>query len=91
MFDQEIYSLLEHLVNKDKILLTLKGMARGKCPSPDGWAIELFLHFQETMIDEIRKLVEESRRLDKVSGAVNVTLIFLSPKSMDLASFLEFF
>lgn len=45
MFNNESNVALYRLVTKDEILTVLKSFAKDKCPGPDGWTIEFFLHF----------------------------------------------
>ena len=53
-------------VSKDEVEATLKSMQKEKSPGPDGWTVELFLHFFDTLGEDLTAVVEESR----VSGLV---------------------
>jgi hypothetical protein len=68
-------------VSLAEILKTLKGFNSSKIPGPDGWTVEFFLAFFDIVGNELLEVVEESRRLGKVTGALNATFIALIPKS----------
>ena len=57
---------------------------------PDGWTVELFLHFFEIMGEEMLSMVELSRTKGFVLGALNSTFITLISKSSKPISFEDF-
>jgi len=77
VIDMEAFEHMERPVTKDEVIYVLKEMGRGKSHGFDGWTIELFLHFQYIMIDELTKMVEESRIHGWVSATNNATFIIL--------------
>lgn len=65
-------------------------MAKDKSPGPDGWTVELFIHFFELIGDELTEVVEESRGKGEVFSPFNATFIALIPKKEDPESFEDF-
>ena len=57
----------------------LKGFKKDKSLSPDGWPVELFLHFFDLVDLDILTTVDQSRGEGRVSGALNATFITLIP------------
>lgn len=49
-------------VTKEEVESIIKSMAKDKSPGPDGWTIELFSHFFDSIGAELTEVVEESRR-----------------------------
>eukprot|EP00253_Pinus_taeda_P006109 PITA_06109 len=78
------------LVTKEEIEATMKLMGKDKSPGPDGWTIELFLHFYEQIGAEITEVVEESRQKGVIYRPFNSTFIALIPKKDDPESFEDF-
>jgi hypothetical protein len=81
LFSEQEGSSLANPVSLDEILKTLKGFKCSKILGSDGWTIELFFYFFDLLCNELLEVVEESRRIGKVSGALNATFIELIPKS----------
>eukprot|EP00253_Pinus_taeda_P034852 PITA_34852 len=77
-------------VTKEEIEAAMKLMGKDKIPGPDGWTIELFLHFYEQIGAEITEVVEESRQKGVIYRPFNSTFIALIPKKDDLESFEDF-
>ena len=77
-------------VTKEEIETAMKLMGEDKSPGPDGWTIELFLHFFEQIGAEITEVVEESRQKGAVYRPFNSTFIALIPKKDDPESFEDF-
>eukprot|EP00253_Pinus_taeda_P010189 PITA_10189 len=71
---------LHRPVTKEEVESVIKSMAKEKSPGPDGWTIELFLHFFELIGAEITDVVEESRKKGEVYSPFNATFIALIPK-----------
>jgi hypothetical protein len=59
----------------------LKLFKKEKSPGPDGWTVELYLHFFEIMGEDLLALVEETRLSGRISGSINSTFIALIPKT----------
>eukprot|EP00253_Pinus_taeda_P003035 PITA_03035 len=77
-------------VTKEEIEAAMKLMGKDKSPGPDGWTIELFLHFYEQIGAEITEVVEESWLKGVIYKPFNSTFIALIPKKDDPESF-EYF
>lgn len=52
----------------------------GKAPGPDGFNVDFFKAYWETVENDILEVVEDSRRLKKVLKALNASFIALIPK-----------
>jgi hypothetical protein len=59
----------------------LKLFKKEKSPGPDGWSVELYLHFFDLMGEDLLALVEETRTSGRITGSINSTFIALIPKS----------
>lgn len=81
---------MECTVTKDEVISVLKSLGRGKSLGLDGRTIEIFLHFQDIMIDGLTDMVEDSRIHGWVSTATNATFITLIPKIDKPISFSDF-
>eukprot|EP00253_Pinus_taeda_P006494 PITA_06494 len=77
-------------VTKEEVESTIKSMAKEKSPRPDGWSIELFLHFFDLIGAEITEVVEEFRKKGEVYNPFNATFIALIPKKEVPESFEDF-
>eukprot|EP00253_Pinus_taeda_P003725 PITA_03725 len=84
--EEEAGSLME-VVTKEEVEHVIKSMAKDKSPSPDGWTIELFNHFFDSIGDELTEVVDESRRKGEIHPPFNATFIALIPKKEDPDSF----
>lgn len=58
----------------------MEGFEKEKSIGPDGWIVEFFLEFFDTMGVDLLAIMEESRVLVKVNGALNATFLTLIPK-----------
>jgi hypothetical protein len=72
---------LESPCTKEELLEVLKGFKKEKSPGPDGWSVELFLHFFDLMGQDLLDVVEDARSRGKVNSQLNNTFIVLIPKS----------
>jgi hypothetical protein len=81
LFYEEEGSSIADPISLDEVQKNLKGFKCSKIPGPDAWTIEFFLAFFDLVGNELLEVVEESRRLGKVSGELNATFIALIPKS----------
>eukprot|EP00253_Pinus_taeda_P002811 PITA_02811 len=77
-------------VTKEEVEAAMKLMGKDKSPGPDGWTIELFLHFFDQLGSEITEVIEESRQKGTVYRPFNSTFIALIPKKDDPESFEDF-
>eukprot|EP00253_Pinus_taeda_P017008 PITA_17008 len=68
----------------------MKTMGKEKSPGPDGWTIELFLHFFDLIGPDITEVVEESRRKGEIYRPFNSTFIALIPKKDEPETFEDF-
>eukprot|EP00253_Pinus_taeda_P002123 PITA_02123 len=68
----------------------LRWFKKDKSPGPDGWTIEFYLAFFDTMATDLLQVVEECRSSGKLYDAINSTFIALIPKSDSPASFDDF-
>lgn len=80
MISEEDHNILGISVTKEEVLKVLKELAKGKSPRPDSWLVELFIHFQVIVLEQLTDMVEESRCLCMITGSVNVTFIVLMSK-----------
>lgn len=69
---------------------TLKAFAKDKAPGPDGWPVELYLHFFKLMGDELLELVKYSMKNSYIPGGLNSTFVTLIPKKDKPATFGDF-
>jgi len=61
-------------------------MPKDKSPGPDGWNQEFFSSFFDLMSSDLLRVVEESRMLGRVEGALNSTFVTLIPKDSNPSS-----
>jgi hypothetical protein len=71
---------LEAPCTKEEIYQVLKDFKREKSPGPDGWTVELYLHFFELMGPDLLEAIEDSRNRGLVNKHLNNTFIVLIPK-----------
>jgi ribonuclease HI len=72
---------LEAPCTKEELFVVLKGFKKEKSPGPDGWSVELYLHFFDLMFQDLLDAVEDSRIRGVVSPQLNRTFVVLIPKS----------
>ena len=82
--------MVNHLVTLREVESVLRGFAKYKSHGMDGWLVELFLEFFDTMGIDILHVVEESRTIGKVYNGLNSTYIALIPKFPKLDTFSDF-
>lgn len=68
----------------------MKSFARDKSPGPDGWPIELFLHFQDIIGTDILAIAEESQNIGYIPGDIDSTLITLILKVSHASIFADY-
>lgn len=61
-----------------KSILTL--FKKDKCPGPDDWTVEFYLHFFDLVKDDLLALVEDVRISGRMVGSLNSTFLALIPK-----------
>ena len=79
-FDEEDKEYVENHVTMEEVKEYLKLFKKEKSYYPDGWIVDLFLHFFNIMGEELLGMVEFCRIQDYVLGAINSTFITLVPK-----------
>eukprot|EP00253_Pinus_taeda_P034625 PITA_34625 len=77
-------------VSKDEVEAAMKSMGKDKSPGPDGWSVELFLHFFDLIGSDLVDVVEESRMRGEIYKPFNATFIALIPKKDIPESFEDF-
>jgi len=77
-------------VTKEEVESVIKSMAKEKSPGPDGWTVEIFLHFFELIGEEITEVVEESIKNGEIYSPFNATFIALIPKKEAPETFEDF-
>jgi hypothetical protein len=81
MVSDEEARALETPCTKEEILEVIKGFKKEKSPGPDGWSVELYLHFFDLMGQDLLDVVEDARSRGVVKNQLNNTFIVLIPKS----------
>eukprot|EP00253_Pinus_taeda_P030540 PITA_30540 len=89
-FEEDEAEKLSIPVSKDEVEAAMKNMGKDKSPRPDGWTIELFLHFFDLIGSEITEVVEESRLKGEIYRPFNSTFIALIPKKDEPETFEDF-
>jgi hypothetical protein len=72
---------LESPCTKEEILTVLKGFKKEKSPGPDGWSVELYIHFFDIMGQDLLDVVEDARTRGVINPQLNNTYLVLIPKS----------
>jgi exonuclease III len=81
---------LESPCTKEEILSVLKGFKKEKSPGPDGWSVELYLHFFDIMGQDLLDVVEDARLRGVINPLLNSTFLVLIPKSNHPKQFKDF-
>eukprot|EP01018_Ginkgo_biloba_P022058 Gb_03022 [translate_table: standard] len=87
--EAENLSLLKE-VSKEEVQAVLHSLQKEKRPGPDGWPVEFFMGFYDTVERDLLKVVEETRAHGKVLASFNTTFITLIPKADNPSSFEEY-
>lgn len=90
MFDDEKNESLFQPVTENELLGILKPFKKDKCPGLDGWTIEFFTHFFDTIKQYLLRMVETSKMTGSIHHITTSTLIALIPKKVDAESFHDF-
>jgi hypothetical protein len=61
MVSNEEALALESPCSKEELLEVIKGFKKEKSPGPDGWSVELYLHFFDLMWQDLLDVVEDAR------------------------------
>jgi hypothetical protein len=80
MVTDEEARALESPCTKEEILEVIKGFTKEKSLSPDGWTVELYLHYFDLMGQDLLDAIEDSRIKGIVNKQLNNTFIALIPK-----------
>eukprot|EP00253_Pinus_taeda_P031126 PITA_31126 len=89
-FEEDEANELSTPVSKEEVEAAMKNMGKDKSLGPDGWTIELFLHFFDLIGSEITEVVEESRLKGEIYRPFNSTFIVLIPKKDEPETFEDF-
>jgi hypothetical protein len=81
---------LESPCTKEEVFVVLKGFKKEKSPGPDGWSVELYLHFFYIMGQDLLDVVEDARTRGVISPQLNSTYLVLIPKSNHPTHFKDF-
>eukprot|EP00253_Pinus_taeda_P026277 PITA_26277 len=77
-------------ITEEELHRILKAFSKDKCPGPDGWTIEFFLHFFDLIKHDLIRMIEDSRIYGRIHPHTSSTLIALIPKKLDVDSFSDF-
>ena len=89
-FDVEAIALINKCITRKEVLGVLKSFPHDKCPGPDGWPAEFFIHFFDLLGGELTDLMEVFRTQGHIPANLNSTFIALIPKISDPQSFSDF-
>ena len=87
MISEEMNNSLKEEITKEELEKIVHSFQKGKSPGLDGLTIEFFQEFYDLVKEDLLKVVQESQRAEKVLGALNTTLLDLSPKKQNPSSF----
>lgn len=90
MFDDELNDHLFQPVTEETLLETMKFFKRDKCPGPDRWTIEFFIHFFDLIKTDLLRMVEGFRISRSIHQKTSSTHIALIPKKGEAESFQDF-
>lgn len=90
MFDENQNDALYSEVTEYELLVTMKSFQKDKCPGPDGWSVDFFIHFFDLFKAEILNMAEESRINGYINHFITSTYIALIPKKTLSTSFSEY-
>jgi hypothetical protein len=90
MVDRQEAKDLYKLVTLAELEAILKLFKNEKSPGPDGWTVELYIHFFYIMGEYLLTLVEETQLSSRITGSINSTFIALIPKTNKPQQFGDF-
>eukprot|EP00253_Pinus_taeda_P005605 PITA_05605 len=82
--------ILNPNTTEDELHGVLKAFSKDKCPGPDGWTIEFFLHFFDLIKQDLIRMIEDSRISGRIHPHTSSTLIALIPKKRDADTFSDY-
>lgn len=88
--EEEENNFITEAVTKGEVEGILRSMQKDKSTGPDGWVVEFFQHFFESIGDELTGVVEESRVKGSIYEPFNATFFALIPNTKDPSSFEDF-
>jgi len=68
----------------------LKWLKKDKNPGSDGWTMKFYIVFFEVLGTDLLRIIEESRRNERILGTLKSTFIALIPKADKPSSFDDF-
>lgn len=77
-------------MNLSEVEPTIKKFSKSNSLGPEGWTMDLFLHFFDLMGQYLLNVIEEVRSTMRISGDLNSTFIALIPKLPNPSSFDDF-
>eukprot|EP00253_Pinus_taeda_P006727 PITA_06727 len=90
IFDNDANNSIYQPISEDELLHIMRSFQKDKCPGPDGWTIEFFLHFFDLFKADILSLVESSRLSGVIHPHTSSTLIALISKKADPLTFQDY-
>eukprot|EP00253_Pinus_taeda_P004767 PITA_04767 len=90
MFDDGKNESLFQPITEDELLGVMKAFKKDKCPAPDGWTIEFFIHFFDIIKQDLLRMVEASRISCSIHHLTSSTQIALIPKKEEAVSFQDY-
>lgn len=90
MFDEEANEKVFQKISEEELLGIMKSFKADKCPGPDGWTIEFYIHFFDPFKSDLLKMVEGSRMAGSINSKVESTNIALIPKKDEAESFMDY-
>lgn len=68
----------------------MRSFKKDKCLGPDGWTIDIFIHFFDIMKKDMLGMVEETRMQGRIDPHISSTYIALIPKKIESSSFADY-
>ena len=62
LFGEDECAMIRARISLEEVKNTLTHFPKGKSPGPDGWTIELYLHFFDLLGYDITTVIDEIRR-----------------------------
>jgi hypothetical protein len=81
---------LQEEMSEKEMFQILSLFQRCKILAPNGLTVKFYLRFFDQIKWDLLKVVNESKRLEKVWGSYNSTFLSLIPKTLALSSFEDF-
>ena len=87
---QHLAAWLERPFEEDEIKRAIQDCDGNKSPGPDGFTLELFRSYWETMKDDVMRVFGEFAKDGIIHGATNETYICLVPKKENSSEVKDF-